>query len=42
MKARYNIMVYGYARVSTIKQGSGNSLEEQLSKIYIIGESSVI
>ena len=35
-------MNYGYARVSTIKQGSGNSLEEQLSTLFSSGCDEVI
>lgn len=35
-------MNYGYARVSTIKQGNGNSLEEQLSQLFEAGCDEVI
>lgn len=35
-------MNYGYARVSTIKQGHGNSLEEQLSQLFESGCDEVI
>ena len=35
-------MNYGYARVSTIKQGRGNSLEEQLSELFSSGCDEVI
>ena len=35
-------MNYGYARVSTIKQGRGNSLEEQLSALFSSGCDEVI
>lgn len=35
-------MNYGYARVSTIKQGHGNSLEEQLSQLFEAGCDEVI
>ena len=35
-------MNYGYAIVSTIKQGSGNSLEEQLSTLFSSGCDEVI
>ena len=35
-------MNYGYARVSTIKQGHGNSLEEQLSQLFASGCDQVI
>ena len=35
-------MNYGYARVSTIKQGRGNSLEEQLSTLFSSGCDEVI
>lgn len=35
-------MNYGYARVSTIKQGHGNSLEEQLSQLFDSGCDEVI
>lgn len=35
-------MNYGYARVSTIKQGHGNSLEEQLTQLFESGCDQVI
>ena len=35
-------MNYGYARVSTIKQGHGNSLEEQLIQLFAAGCDQVI
>lgn len=35
-------MNYGYARVSTIKQGHGNSLDEQLSQLFAAGCDEVI
>ena len=35
-------MNYGYARVSTIKQGHGNSLEEQLLQLFEAGCDEVI
>ena len=35
-------MNYGYARVSTIKQGHGNSLEEQLTQLFAAGCDQVI
>lgn len=35
-------MNYGYARVSTIKQGHGNSLEEQLSQLFESGCDEVV
>ena len=35
-------MNYGYERVSTIKQGHGNSLEEQLSQLFESGCDEVI
>ena len=35
-------MNYGYARVSTIKQGHGNSLEEQLFQLFESGCDEVI
>ena len=35
-------MNYGYARVSTIKQGHGNSLDEQLSQLFAAGCDQVI
>ena len=35
-------MNYGYARVSTIQPGSGNSLEEQLSTLFSSGCDEVI
>ena len=35
-------MNYGYARVSTTKQGYGNSLEEQLSQLFEAGCDEVI
>ena len=35
-------MNYGYARVSTIKEGHGNSLEEQLSQLFESGCDEVI
>ena len=37
-----NNMNYGYARVSTIKQGHGNSLEEQLTQLFAAGCDQVI
>jgi len=35
-------MNYGYARVSTIKQGRGNSLEEQLIELFSAGCDEVV
>ena len=35
-------MNYGYARVSTIKQGHGNSLDDQLSQLFDAGCDEVI
>lgn len=35
-------MNYGYARVSTVRQGNGNSLEEQLSELFSSGCDEVI
>ena len=35
-------MNYGYARVSTIKQGRGNSLDEQLAALFSSGCDEVI
>lgn len=35
-------MNYGYARVSTVKQGNGNSLEEQLNSLFDAGCDRVV